>query len=215
MLTSMNVPSPRRLALAQRQQDVHHRRIGGAGDVGGERRRHHAMPRLPGRQRQQAGVADVVEVVAGAVAARAGLAVAGDGAIDDARIGGAEGRVSEPEPVHDAGAELLHHHVGGLGERKDAVAHLRVFQVGRHALLAAVEQREADALLTPFRLEAAHVLAVRALDLDDLGAGFRQHQRRQGARQQRGEVEHADTGERALFAIRHDVSPKAAFCGHL
>ena len=44
--------------------------------------------------------------------------------------------------------------------------------------------------------KAPHVLAARPLDLDHLGAGFRQHQARQRPRQQRGEIENEKAGER-------------------
>ena len=59
---------PALVALAQRQQNIDHRRKAAAGDVGGQHRRHHRTVGRPGLQIQQAGIADVVEVVPGLVA---------------------------------------------------------------------------------------------------------------------------------------------------
>jgi hypothetical protein len=47
---------PALVALAQRQQNVHHRRQRAAGDVGDQRRRHHRPVGRPGIERQQSGV---------------------------------------------------------------------------------------------------------------------------------------------------------------
>ena len=64
-----------------------------------------------------------------------------------------------------------------------------VLQVEGQALLAAVEHDERGAFSVHDRLETPRVLAARPLDLDHLGAGFRQHQPGQRARQQCGEIE--------------------------
>ena len=58
------------LALAQPEQDVDHRRQRAAADVGDQRRRHHRPVGRAGIERQQPGVADVVEIVPGLVGAR-------------------------------------------------------------------------------------------------------------------------------------------------
>ena len=120
--------------------------------------------------------------------------------------------VAEAEPVHHAGPELLQHDVGALGEqRQHAIARGRVLEVGGDALLAAVEQREVDALLPPARLVAAHLLALaRPLDLEHLGAGLGQQQRGQRPRQQRREIEDADAVERA----HHASAISRALLGH-
>src|SRR5207247_42860 len=63
--------------------------------------------------------------------------------------------------------------------------------------LAAIEKCEARAVAPPTGRMAAHLLAAsRRLDLDDLGAGLGQEQRRQWARQQSREVEDKQTFER-------------------
>jgi len=57
-----------------------------AGDIGNEHRRHHRRCQRPRLQIEQTGIADIVEIVAGLLDARAALAVAADGAIDQPRI---------------------------------------------------------------------------------------------------------------------------------
>jgi len=62
-------------------------------------------------------------------------------------------------------------------------------EIEHQAFLAAVELREHRALAVEARLVVPHILAARPLDLDHLGAGLGQEQRRQRPRQQCGEVE--------------------------
>src|SRR4051812_11956433 len=115
--------------------------------------------------------------MAGAVATRAGLPVAGDRAIDEARIARAQGLVTESEPVHHTRPELLDHDVAGRGKIAHAVARSLLLQVGGDALLAAIEHRERGADLAPLRRIAAHLFAAGTLDFDDFGAGFGEQQR--------------------------------------
>src|SRR5690349_6586646 len=114
------------------------------------------MPRRAGGQREQAGIADIIEIVACAVAPRAGLSVAGDRAIDKPRIARAQGLVTEPEPIHDARPELLDHNVAASGEIAHALARSLVLQVDGDAFLAAIEHREGRADAAPWRRIAAH-----------------------------------------------------------
>ena len=184
-------------ALGHRQEDVHHRRIGGAGDVGDQRRRHHRLLARAHRQRQQAGIADVIEIVGGDVALRPGLAVAGDRTIDEARIDLGDAVVIEAEARHDAGAELLDQDVGARQQGIEPGAVGRVLQIERQALLAAIEQRETDAVLAPMRGIVAHVLAAGTFDLEHLGAGLGQQQGRHRPRQQRGEIQNQNALQRS------------------
>ena len=189
-------PCPLRSRWRKAEQDVHHRRQRAAGDVGDQRRRHHRPVGRPGVERQQSGMADVVEIVPGLAGARAGLAVAGDRAIDQLGIDRAHRLIAEPQPRHHAGAELLDQHIGAGQQRHKLVAIGLVLEIEHEALLAAVEQREHRALAVEARLVMAHVLAARPLDLDHLGAGLRQQQRGERPRQQRGEIEHENAGQR-------------------
>jgi hypothetical protein len=103
---------PGAVTLAQAEQNVDHRRQGAAADVGDQRGRHDRPVGRAGVERKEPSVGYVVEIVPGLAGARAGLAVAGDRAIDQPRVDRAHRIVAEAEPSHDPGAELLHQHVG-------------------------------------------------------------------------------------------------------
>src|SRR5678815_962445 len=86
---------------------------------------------------------------------------------------------------------------------------LAVLEIDDDALLAAIEQREVDALTSPSRFPRAHLVATRALDLDHFRTGFGEHQGRKRARQQRGEVENETSIEWSHDGRLHSSS--AAF----
>ena len=125
--------------------------------------------------------------------------------------------VAEIEALHHARPELLDQHIRFLKKRPQAAAIALILQVEHEALLAPVEQREHRRLAVEARRHRAHVLAARPLDLDHLGAGFRQHQGRERPRQQRGEIEDEDAGERLDHGVtvryRPRPSSSARWCG--
>jgi hypothetical protein len=84
---------------------------------------------------------------------------------------------------------LFEQNVGALDEIDELAAVGLALEVAHHAFLAAVQQREGRAFAGHHRRERAHALAAWALDLDHLGARFRQHQGGQRPRQQGGEIE--------------------------
>src|SRR5690606_24268386 len=93
--------------------------------------------------------------------------------------------------------ELLHQDICALQERVEPLSFGRVLQIQLDALLAAVEHGEIDALVTPARLVATHLVAPPgAFDLDDLGACLGQYQCGQRTRKQGREVEHDNALER-------------------
>ncbi len=189
--------------VAQRQQDVHHRRIGAARDVGDQRRRDDRRLGGSHAERQHTGVAQIVEVVTGDVALGPVLAVAGDRAVDDARVDRGDSFVIEAEPRHHARPELFDHHVGLFEQRHDLGLVGRVLEVEREGLLAAVEHREVDAVGAPARLVDPHLLALtRPLDLDHFRAGLGEEQARHRAGQQRREIEDEDSVERSRHYFR-------------
>jgi hypothetical protein len=85
--------------------------------------------------------------------------VSGDRAADDAGIDRAHARVVEAEARHDARAELLDQDVAPLEQRLEPAAIRLVFQVDRHRALAAVDDREARADISPYRGDHAHLIA--------------------------------------------------------
>ncbi len=144
------------------------------------------------------GVALDQVVVGGLGGARAGHAEARERAADDRRVDRAERLVGEPElrrkiapqvvvdPVRDAD-EIVEHRPG-----------LRMAQVERQRLLAAVEGLEVErvAVGLPGRHVARDVAADRGvLDLDDLGAEVGEHLRAEGARAELGDGDDAEAVE--------------------
>ena len=134
------LPPTGAVAVAQRGQDarggeqagdhVHQRHahllrlaVGGAG---------HAHQPADGLEQQ---------VVAGHGGARS-RAEPGHGARDQPRVDRRQRRVVQPQPLHDAGAEVLHHHVGALGQLAGHGKVGVVGQVQRHAVLAPVHRQE-------------------------------------------------------------------------
>jgi hypothetical protein len=142
-------------------------------------------------------IGEIVEIVAGVLRPRAALPVAGDRAVHQGGVDLPERIPAEAQAVHDAGPELLDQNLGLGDERQEPRDLLRVLEVERQAALAAVEQREAQALAVQPGRVAAHAVALAgALDLDHLGAGLGQQQGGQGPGQQGREVEHAQALER-------------------
>ena len=105
-----------------------------------------------------------------AVAIGAVLAEARDRAEDDVRLQLAQPFVAEAHLVHDPGAEILQDDVGGLDQRGEDLLAALVAQIEAEAFLAAVVDREIDALAAHQRRRLAGFLAAQLFDLDDLGA---------------------------------------------
>ena len=191
------------LALAQGDQDPDRGHQRATAEVGDLARRLHRRSALLAGQAEQPDQAEVVHVVARAVAVRPVLPVAGDRAVDEPRVLLAQPLVADPQPLHHAGAEALQQHVGLAHEPQQDLAPRVGLQIDADRALVAVErqeQRAARALLRPLvaRRRPAHVVAEpRVLDLQHVGAEVGQQPRAEAARQQPREVEHADALERA------------------
>ena len=65
----------------------------------------------------------------------------GDRAVDEARVRGPHRVVSEPEPIHDAGPEVLDEHVGVTHEVESGLDPRSRLQIELHAALAPLEHR--------------------------------------------------------------------------
>src|SRR5439155_27057945 len=118
-----------------------------------------------------AGVTDVVDIVAGAVRVRPVLPVAGDRAIHETRIHGGEPLVADAELRHDAGTETFHDDVRFFREPQKHLAPFRTFQVEPYRTLVAVDEpekirHERSPANAPHR--AGIVPRLRDLDLDDV-----------------------------------------------
>jgi hypothetical protein len=95
---------------------------------------------------EQAGRGEVIQVVTGEVGPGAGLAVAGDGAVDDARIDRPHRLVADAELVHHAGPEALENHVGIARQAQENLDARRLLQVQAQALLVAIDDAEEQAV---------------------------------------------------------------------
>ena len=134
--------------------------------------------------------------IGGKLGLRAGLAVAGYRAIDQAWIDLAQRFIAETETLHHAGAEILDHNVRAFDHAVYEPDRLLRFEVEGQALLAGVKLAEIGALAVAKRRAQAHLLAFRRLDLDHFGADIRQQARAIRPGQHDGEIQHADGVER-------------------
>ena len=121
------------------------------------------------------------------------LSVAGDGAIDDARVDLPHDLVTQPQTLHDAWPKLIDHHIRRLDQGRKLFQSTRRLQVDGNAALAAIEHRERDAGVAEPRLILTQLLSASdAFDLDHFCTRLGQHQRRHRAGEQRTEIEHAN-----------------------
>jgi hypothetical protein len=113
---------PGALALAQGDEDPHRRHQRATAEVGDLARRLDRRPAGRAGQPQQPVEAEVVHVVARAGAVGSVLAVAGDGAVHETGVLGAQALVAHPEPVEHSRPEGLQHYVGIADEAQQSVA---------------------------------------------------------------------------------------------
>ena len=110
-------PLPACLPRNQGQQDIHHRRIGSASDIGDQPERGSWLVIRSATERQDTRITDVVEIVAGGAGLWSGLAIAGDRTIDETGIDLSQRFITKPQPVHHAGTKLLYQNIGLLDQR--------------------------------------------------------------------------------------------------
>ena len=134
-------------------------------------------------------------VVPGFVAARTGLAIAGDRGVDQAGTAAVHGVPAETGPLERAGPEVLHQHVGLLDQLLEHRAPRGRLVVERDAFLVAVDAQEVRALGTDKRrAPVARVVALAGLfNLDDARAEIAQHHGAVRAREHTGEIQNGKT----------------------
>ena len=143
-------------------------------------------------------------VVAGARGVGAGLAEAGDRAVDQPRELGAQLLVAQAVAGEVADLEILDQHVAAGQQAPDQGLALAAGDVDRDRALVAVGAEIVGALrgrallaLDVGRPPFAGVVAgTRPLDLDDVGAEVAQQLRAARARQDPGQVQHANPSQR-------------------
>ncbi len=141
------------------------------------------------------------------VAVGALLPVGRDRAADEPRVEGAEARGVTPELGHNAGPEVIPHHVRDADQIVEHLAPFGLRQIQRHALLVPVDGEEVGALPIGKKgrpHDPHRVPAVRLLDLQHLRpkVGHQHGAVRPG--QHPGEVQHPHAGEQ-----RHSITLSA------
>src|SRR5439155_16663604 len=135
----------------------------------------------------------------------AGGAVPAAEGVDQARVDRAQVVVTEAEPLHHAGPEVVHQNVGLAGEPIDRLTTERRADVDRDAALVAIQAPEHGTLAARvFHVHAGEIAGARPLDLDDVGAEVAQHLRRARPQLDLGEVEDRHASERSDVLQRPD-----------
>jgi hypothetical protein len=131
-----------------------------------------------------------------------GLAEAGHRAIDEARVEAAERLIVEAELGESADLEVLNQHVRARREAPHDLATPLGREVGDDRALAAIARVEIGGRLLALRVDegrapAARFVALRTLDLDDVGAQIGERLPGRRAREHARELDDAQSGERA------------------
>ena len=167
---------PQRGGDNERQHQPAHRIEPGEPDA----RRHIGMPvqsGKPGVALQQRAIGDGVQLRSGAPETRSRH-------IDQAGIALSQRGRPEPQPIHDAGREILYQHVAPFRQRSRDIHRLGQLQIEHDAALRLAEHR------VQFRC-APGIAATGRLDLDHIGAHRRQVTRRRRSRDHPAEVQHS------------------------
>jgi hypothetical protein len=101
--------------------------------------------------------------------------------------------ITEAEPVHHSRTKLLDDYVGIGCKREYSFKVVALLQIGGEAPFPAVQQGELICYVVEFGAVQAHVVtAAGPLNLEYVGTGFTQHQRRHGSWQESGKIQHAN-----------------------
>ncbi len=125
--------------------------------------------------------------------------------MDEARETGLEHRLVPHAPfLQRASLEILDQNVGGLEQAKDDLAPLRLRKVEHDAALVAIDADEVGGgVALEGRSPATRLVALRWLDLDDLGTMVAEHLRAVRPAEHAREVDHLDTGKGAGACYGH------------
>ena len=118
--------------------------------------------------------------------------------VDNRRVARAHRGVVEPEPVDGLRAHVVDEGIGALDEPHHGLQAAGILEVEHDAALVAVvgEEDRTHSVLDRGRSGATHRVAAGRLDLDHVRAEISEHLGRDGAEQDRGEVDdsHAHKG---------------------
>ena len=134
-------------------------------------------------------------------------AVAGERDHDQPRIERPKHLPAEPEPIHDAGGEVLRRDVRARDEAAREIDSLGCLQIEDDAALPLVELIEIAAAVRsrdavwPRRQEPRHAWSLQRLDADHFGAEMGELQRRVRSGPDPGEIGDANAGERSHVSV--------------
>ena len=150
------------------------------------------------------GLAD--DIIAGTLAQGAGVAEAGNRAVDDAGVDLFQNIIAQAQLFHGAGAVVLQNHVGLLHQFLEDLLALGLLQVQSDAHLAAVEVGVIHAVAVDERSHFAGIVAALGIfDLDDRGAQVSHQYRRIGACQHAAQIQD-DNAVQQAFSVFHNVT---------
>jgi hypothetical protein len=144
---------------------------------------------------------------------RAGLAEAGHRAGDDARIDEGERGVVDAQPLGDADAEVVEHHIGLAHQVQEHRLAGRRLEVDAHALLVAVEREVvgphavAGVVRVVFQQAPGAFAAGRRFDLDGARAEVGQQHGAVGTGQHVRQVQDGDVFECHVMSLLMGVLP--------
>jgi len=148
----------------------------------------------PADRVQCPGDGDVVDVVAGHLAPRAGLAPAGHPPVDEPRIALPAYVRADAESLGHIGPERLEQHVGAVNHGQQRLWPCCVLQIDQHRPPAAADDRP------------GWILGLaRAVDPHDIGAQVGQQHRAVGRWPEPGQLHDPQAGQRAVRAGCHNV----------
>ena len=105
--------------------------------------------------------------------------------------------VADPPFLHGARLEVLDHDVGAFQQAQQHRAAFRLADVERYGALVAIDADEvAGVILVKRRAPVAHLVALRRLDLDHLGAVIGQDHRAVRSAEHARQVDDLQAGER-------------------
>jgi hypothetical protein len=150
-------------------------------------------------------------IVRGQVAQRSILPEAGDGAVDQSRIVTAQRIEAKPEPIHDAGSEILDDDGRGAHQPSQDLLAARMLEVERYRALACIlgEKRHAHQVAVECGIRAElprEISCRRNPDLDDIRAQMSELVTAEWSGKDVREIEYANTCQGLGLGAAHDTS---------
>ena len=151
---------------------------------------------------QDSGKCQVIQIMPGDVAVRAGLAPAGNAAIDNGRVARRDLGITDTQAINDAGAEALHHDLGIGSKAQEGLAPCRFLEIQANASLVSVDGAKIGRSLPGAHTEFASVITFTGVfDLDHLGPQIGQMQRTRRPGQESAEIKNPDARERTVAGM--------------